>query len=337
MSQMIQSSVEGFFAFCRERHQIYLRRQAGDPWPWTRDPILQRYKFTNVFRELDRTTVWFREHVRDRMRADPAVLLATVVFRWFCRQEIGEVIFNSRLLPISGVDMSPWSVFLRDGDVSDMRVVIKSAFLKGPYVTGAYMLRSPTGMSKLDGMLSLCEGFWRCSNWREVGACMLPNSRHLEYFPPFGGPVSMQSFTRWLQEFPGMGPFLAYEVACDLQYTDLLNLAPDVATWANVGPGAGDGLNRLRDVVNERPRKPKHKWRTPIPESLALEMMRELLSYSQSEYYWPQSWRSWDMRTVEHSLCEFSKYERARLGEGTPKQNYTPRLVALPRRPDGLQ
>lgn len=49
-----------FFAFARERHATYLRRQSGAPEPWTDDPILRKFRFTNVFRELDRTTVWFR-------------------------------------------------------------------------------------------------------------------------------------------------------------------------------------------------------------------------------------------------------------------------------------
>jgi hypothetical protein len=45
--------------FVRERHNIYLRRKAGKPKPWTEDPILQRNYFCNVYRELDKTTVCF--------------------------------------------------------------------------------------------------------------------------------------------------------------------------------------------------------------------------------------------------------------------------------------
>ena len=40
-------------AFVIERHKIWERRQAGEPGPWTRDPILASRKFTNVFRVLD--------------------------------------------------------------------------------------------------------------------------------------------------------------------------------------------------------------------------------------------------------------------------------------------
>ena len=33
---------------------------------------------------------------------------------------------------------------------------------------------------------------------------------------------------------------------------------------------------------------------------------------------------AWDMRTVEHTLCEFDKYERVRTGEGRPRQVFRP-------------
>jgi hypothetical protein len=31
-----------------------------------------------------------------------------------------------------------------------------------------------------------------------------------------------------------------------------------------------------------------------------------------------------DMRTIEHSLCEWDKYERVRLGQGRPRAKFKP-------------
>ena len=45
-----------------ERHSIYQKRLKGLPPPWTIDPILQKYKFTNPFRENDKVTVWMRQN-----------------------------------------------------------------------------------------------------------------------------------------------------------------------------------------------------------------------------------------------------------------------------------
>lgn len=42
-----------YLDFVSERHRIWEQRQAGDPQPWTDDPILAGRKFTNVYRVLD--------------------------------------------------------------------------------------------------------------------------------------------------------------------------------------------------------------------------------------------------------------------------------------------
>ena len=38
------------------------------------------------------------------------------------------------------------------------------------------------------------------------------------------------------------------------------------------------------------------------------------------KHYFNQAWPPFEMREIEHSLCEFHKYEKARLGIGQPKQ-----------------
>ena len=46
---MQEESVERFFYWIDERIRIQERKDQGDAWPWTDDPILQEYKFTNAF------------------------------------------------------------------------------------------------------------------------------------------------------------------------------------------------------------------------------------------------------------------------------------------------
>jgi len=47
MKELQQAEVGLFWDWIRERYQIYLRRQAGLPKPWTNDLNLQWYKATN--------------------------------------------------------------------------------------------------------------------------------------------------------------------------------------------------------------------------------------------------------------------------------------------------
>lgn len=44
---------ELYWYFAAERQRAFERRVAGEVWPWTDDPILQEYKFCNVFRAAD--------------------------------------------------------------------------------------------------------------------------------------------------------------------------------------------------------------------------------------------------------------------------------------------
>src|SRR3954463_360699 len=98
--------IDGYFGTARERYQIKLNREAGKPWPWTQDKQFRQWRFCHVHREDDKTTVWFRENIRDPLSARaneevcaenyPIWLLkivrATVAFRWFNRIETGEII-----------------------------------------------------------------------------------------------------------------------------------------------------------------------------------------------------------------------------------------------------
>src|SRR5580700_2427077 len=48
--------------YMEERQTIYVKRQAGEPFPWTADPILKGRRLENVYREQDRETTWLREN-----------------------------------------------------------------------------------------------------------------------------------------------------------------------------------------------------------------------------------------------------------------------------------
>lgn len=302
-----------FFKYARARHAIHVKRVAGEPKPWTRDPILRQYKFTNVFRELDATTQWFRIHARHEMRNLPEVLLATVVFRMLNRIEVGEAVFCQLIGPpfecpqllghgSRSLTRTAFELFAHDGDPRHLRRAIKNALPRGPYVTGAYIITSPPGLPKLDGVLQVLSGFYDLSGWRRKAEELLQ-----------GKLQRMEPTWRWLSDQPYLGSFHSYEIVCDLRYTDLLRRAPDRMTWANPGPGARRGLNRVLGL-DKRDRSLRR-------EDL-IEGMRALLALSRHDDRWPQLWPRWEMREVEHTLCEFDKYERVRLGEGTPRGRY---------------
>lgn len=337
----MRQGITRFFKYARARHGVYLNRMSGAPRPWSKDPIFEEHRFTNVFRELDKTTVWFREKVREPMRDKPEVLLATVLFRLLNRIEVGEAIFCQGILPLGRFKtvqgryreyLTAWDVFYASGEVSELRRAIKNAIPNGPYCTGAYIISSPPGYAKLDGVLRVVKKFYDDSGWRE----WLNND-------PASNECSLEAAWEFLKENDYFGPFHSYEIVTDLRHTALLCDAPDIMTWANPGPGARRGLNRVhgRDVKDKT-----------VNRNGLIEEMGELLEYSKMPELWPQwnpgkvggyfnadkesrnngkpwpgplgkdAWPAWEMREVEHTLCEFDKYERVRLGEGRPRGVY---------------
>jgi hypothetical protein len=268
----------GYFATARERYQIKLRREAGQPFPWTDDPVFQKYRFCHVHREDDRTTKWLREHVRDplsKIGNKLRIVESILIFRWFNRVETGEFVED---LLISG-----WNTEEARSRLADVR----------PIVTGAYMIKTEYGMNKLDGVLYLIE----------KALPKLP--RMIEHWG-----TTLEEPTDDLTLISGIGRFLAYEIVTDLRWTPVLNQATDVMKWANAGPGCAHGLGLVYN--NE-----KWQWNRAKEEHRA-EMntfMQELLVMSQDPANWPAEWPQWEMRTVEHWACEFFKWHTGHEGK----------------------
>jgi len=278
----MKSPLSRFLYWIEERHKIHLKRQAGEPPPWTKDPVLQSVFFTNPYRENDKTTVWFRENVRDPLRDDERVLAATVIFRWFNRISTGELLLEEGLL--------------HDWDEDAAIDLLEEA--PKPVFTGAFMIKAGNGPP----------------------GCKIPNvcksiTEVIQYEPHFlEVALNEQRLEALWKEFKScrnLGGFMSYEIVCDLRYTYLLENATDINTWANPGPGALRGLLRLD---GGKPKGRAAKVDQPL-EKMAhlLKVVRKKLGRRMPRF---------ELREIEHSLCEFDKYERARTGEGKLKRKY---------------
>lgn len=303
--------MQEFFDFAHKRHTIYLRKQEDpDGWPWIDDRILSHYKFTNVYRELDATTAWFRKWARDPLRSEPEVMLATVLFRWINRTTTGNAIF--RQLMENG--KTPWQNLLDADDIPAALAEMHEAIVdmigsKGPFVTGAFVIKTPDDYPKLPGVLKNVEMFMtsvqpfrdELVGWRRAAEIMLSE------------PVTLRAAWEWVSSHRFMGEFMAYEVVTDLRHTDLLCRAPDIMTWANPGPGAKRGLDRLHG---------RYRTSKRVHRAEYIMEMRELLDASATMWPNDEDYPRLEMRDIEHTLCEFDKYERARTEEGRPRGTY---------------
>jgi hypothetical protein len=268
-------NTERFFDYINERHNIYLHHQKRDPFPWTEDEILQTFSFCNVFRELDTVTIWIRQNWRELYPDHPNLPFAMSMAR-----------------QINWPDTLEELGFPEHWNPERVKAIMQDRMNRREKVyTGAYMLTGTLGGTKVE---------------QTTDKILTP----LYENPP---PIHHNSLQNtWAEYLPyaGFSGFMAYEVVTDLRHTKHLENAEDIMTWANAGPGANRGLNRIHN---------RELKKTIKKEQLTEEMM-DLLDYSVEilEPHVPPL----EMREIEHCLCEFDKYERTRLFEGRPRSKY---------------
>ena len=275
-----------FISWMQERHQIYIRRQEGKLWPWTEDKILQTYKFTNVYRELDRTTLWMRENWVNEQSQEPLdqILFNTAFFRFFGTLEFARA--------------HGWVTEYRPEEtmaLANERLKNKERVFTGAYIVPNMGIRAPKTEVVCKFIL---EPLWR-------------NRHHLidvalEY-------NTLRGLHKELRRYSGLGGdgFMAYEIVSDLRWTRLLCTATDILVWANPGPGARRGLNRIF-------RKDKDK------KGVGTQYMDEMSWLLAQAFNECGNMPLLEMREIEHSLCEWDKYQRVLNGEGRPRSLYHP-------------
>jgi hypothetical protein len=271
--------VQELFGWMQERHAIYQRRQQGSPKPWTHDPILQHYRFCNVYRELDKVTQWITDNWRQPHRDDPNV--------WFA-MSVARLVNWPETLADVGYPV-PW-------DAKHFRYTLDyRAQWKKKVFTGVYII--PVSAGYKSKSLYLAE---------KVLTPLWENRDHIRQ-----SMTSLAAFHNRLMGFKGLGSFLAGQIVADTKYTALLENASDWWDWACSGPGSRRGLNRIFNHPVNRPWN-EEAW------FVAMCGLKAAIGPLVLDAGMP----SLHMQDLQNCLCEFSKYEKARLGEGRLRNRY---------------
>jgi hypothetical protein len=284
-----------FVAFIAERWAIHQRRLKGKEPPWTDDPILQRFKFTNVRREDDRVTRWIHEnwlqpHQDDLPGAVFAMCMARLVNLPAALEALG---YPER-----------WNA-ARFTRIMEAR---KAAGLR--VFNAAYIVNSVGGVGR--------------SKARHLGEVVLPAcwkaresvARALEGDERAFG--SLKAAHERLQQVYSIGAFMSAQVLADLKWTPVGLRTTDWYTFAAWGPGSRRGLNRLRGVSVESGKSNFLGGEAVWLETL-LELRRQVLPLL------PAALRKLDAQNLQSCLCEYSKYAKVVDGSGKPKQLFKPR------------
>ena len=86
---------ETYWRFASERQSIFFQRLAGEFPPWTNDPILRDYKFTNAYRVSDRVSQYLLRYViYDGDHSPEEIFFRTLLFKTFNRIETWELLLS---------------------------------------------------------------------------------------------------------------------------------------------------------------------------------------------------------------------------------------------------
>lgn len=269
--------------FMEARHRIYLARSRGEPQPWTKDPIFQVYKFTNVYRELDRQTIWIDENIRRPFADHQDLWFMLAIARIGCTRELLSALMSTR---------GAWP----DADG------------RWSFATFTRVLSRYVNVRRADKARAFYAA-WQVNHnlYRRLHETWAHRHRVTD---GLDAATTLQEAYVLLNGLPSWGGFMRYELVCDLRHTRYLREATDVFTWTQPGPGSQRGLNRVFGVPATCAAWSHEVF---ITETVAL------LNWISPR--WEHAPRL-ELRDVEHSLCEFDKYERTRLGESRPKQRY---------------
>ncbi len=83
---------ELYWQFAAKRQEAFYKRVSGKAGPWSDDPILQEYKFCNVFRATDRVSQYMIREVcyDDQPRSAADAIFQITAFRTFSRPDTWE-------------------------------------------------------------------------------------------------------------------------------------------------------------------------------------------------------------------------------------------------------
>ena len=198
-----------------EREKVRIAKDARMRKPWTKDHILQMYRFCNVHREDDFVTQWFANNWRNERYWDEPNFIAAIMLgrtiNW--PQTLERLGFPHVWKPVEFID-----------------IIDALMATKAKVWTGAYMITAgPTGVRKSVWVMGNAESYFRS--------------------PPKLDPTSIQKSWEIIIEnnYPCVGPFIAGQIIADLKQTKHLNQADDWWDWAAVGPGSMRGLTRIYD------------------------------------------------------------------------------------------
>lgn len=269
---------DAYWYFASERQKVFMARAHGHPFPWTSDPIIQNYKFTNSYRASDRTSQYLIKNViykEDYSELD--TIFRVMLFKLFNKIETWELL-ESQLGDVRLSNFSP-SVY---GEIAQKAINAKASIYSAAYIMPSGPKSIYKGVRKHVFHFELLSSIFNSDFPKRA----LKSKKMAELFKVL---LSIESF----------GPFLAYQIATDLNYTSIFNF--DEMEFVVPGPGAIDGIKKCFSSLGD------------FSPSDVITMMahEQQYNFNRLNIHFQSLWgRSLQLIDCQNIFCEIDKYSR---------------------------
>ena len=287
-----------YWNFAVKRQELYFSRLRKAQGPWTTDPILADHRFTNAYRAADRVSQFLiRSVIYNGAQSPVDTVFRTLLFKLFNKIETWQLLeqcFGE--LKVSTFNVDSFDQVLSAALRSGARIYSAAYIMPNAPRHLATSFKHRTHLDLLEHLL--VEGY--CQRILQAR--------------------SMQALYEILLSLPSVGPFLAYQYAIDLMYSEHLQFGEN--DFVQPGPGALNGLAKCFSTLGDYSSADAIAWVTE----------RQEREFAQRNLRFKTLWgRPLHLIDCQNLFCEVDKYARVahpEFSEGTGrsriKQRYSP-------------
>lgn len=293
---------KAYWYFALERQRIFEARLEDPIGPWTTDAVLAEHRFCNTYRASDRVSQHLiRVAYESPSQAAADVFVRVMMHRLFSRPATWELVDAAAGgLTAATFDPVALGAVLDDAHAAGQRLYT-SAFILCATPAYGHARKHRNHLALVQAML-------------EGGVPERVRSA-----------TSLEAVYDELRAWPLLGPFMAYQIAIDLNYTSIIDFDENAFTMP--GPGALRGLRKVfADAGGLTPAQLVHwlvRFQDVVAEDLGIEPPR----------LFGRPLKAIDCQNL---LCEVDKYSRVRFPHLRSNRSRIKQRFTADRRPIDL-
>jgi hypothetical protein len=280
-----QEIFDTYWRFAALRQEVFFKKINNMPPPWTGDPIINTYKFCNAYRASDRVSQYLIKNViydDNRSQNEEEVILRILLFKIFNKIETWEYLENKigDYITLSNFSLNRYSDLLQEA-MNLGYVIYTSAYMSCASKEFGYDKKHQNHLALIDKMVvqdRVVNRIVKAKNFEDV--------------------------FQIIQEYPLLGKFMAYQLATDINYSEIINF--DENSFTIAGPGAERGIDKCFIDTDGKTYTNVIHWMTQNQEK---EFQRLGLNF---QSLWGRPLQAIDCQNL---FCETDKYCRAAFPE----------------------